>query len=107
MKPVLRLDPAERAALGELRDHSPKAYLRERAAALLKLADGVQGATVARSGLLRRRDPDTIYHWRDRYKRHGLAGLRNRPGAGRKPAFPPSGGAPRPRVAPADRRPGP
>ena len=90
MKPVLRLEAAERAALADLRDHSPKAYVRERAAALLQLADGRQGTVVARSGLLRPRDPDTIYAWRERYKRRGRAGLYNRPGAGRKPAFSPS-----------------
>jgi hypothetical protein len=34
--------------------------LRERSAALLKIADGMPAALVARQGLLRPRDPDTV-----------------------------------------------
>lgn len=85
----LDLQPEERAALEELRDHAPKPYLRERAAALLKVADGTPAAVVARQGLLRRRQPMTLYHWLDRYVEAGLAGLEIRPGRGRKPAFSP------------------
>ena len=83
------LTPAERAELEQLRDHAVKPYLRERAAALLKVADGAIAATVARERLLRRRQPRTVYLWLDRYREDGIAGLTIRPGRGRKPAFSP------------------
>ncbi len=44
------LTEAERAELIRLRDHSDKPYLRERAAAILKVADGMIAAEVARRG---------------------------------------------------------
>ncbi len=50
----LDLTAAERAELMHLRDSAAVPYLRERAAALLKVADGATAAHVARSGLLRR-----------------------------------------------------
>lgn len=68
----------------------PKAYVRERAAAILKVADGWFAAHVARYGLLRERDPDSVYAWLDRYQSDGLAGLTIKPGRGRKPVFSPS-----------------
>ncbi len=85
----LLLSDAERRALVALRDHGPKAYLRERAAALLKVADGQSAAHVARAGLLRPRQPDTVYRWLHRYWAAGIAGLWDRPGRGRKAAFSP------------------
>lgn len=86
----LDLTAAERAELVHLRDTAPVPYRRERAAALLKVADGATAAHVARSGLLRPRQPDTIYAWLQRYRAAGIAGLSMRPGRGRKPAFFPS-----------------
>lgn len=85
----LTLTSAERADLVALRDTGPKAHLRERAAALLKIADGRSAAAVARSGLLRPRQPDTVYRWLRRYLAGGIAGLEDRPGRGRRPAFSP------------------
>jgi hypothetical protein len=85
----VHLDAEEREALEQLRDRSPKPYLRERAAALLQIADGEYPAAVARSGLLRPREPDTIYAWLDRFEQEGIDGLRIRPGCGRKPVFSP------------------
>jgi len=86
----LELSAAQRAELQQVRDHDARPYLRERAAALLKIADGHVPAHVARAGLLRPRDPDTIYSWFWRYQAAGLSGLLIRPGRGRKPAiFPP------------------
>ena len=35
------------------------------------------------------RDPDTVYAWLRRYREHGISGLSNKPGRGRKPAFSP------------------
>lgn len=88
------LTTAERQELTELRDHGPKAYLRERAAALLKVADGTPAARVARAGLLRPRKPDTVYAWIDRFLDAGIAGLQLQAGRGRKPAFSPLAGDP-------------
>ena len=85
----LSLSKADRAALARLRATSPKPYLRERAAALLQIADGASARHVARHGLLQPRHPDTVYRWLDRYQTDGLNGLTMRPGRGRKPAFPP------------------
>ena len=82
----LFLSPAERVALVALRDTGPTAYQRERAAALLKIADGQSAAAVARTGLLRPRQPDTVYRWLARFRAEGIAGLAIRPGRGRKPA---------------------
>ena len=84
------LTTAERAELTHLRDTAPEPYLRERAAALLKVADGRAAAQVARHGLLRPRKPDTVYAWMDRFIDAGIAGLQIRAGRGRKPAFSPS-----------------
>ena len=85
----LRLSPDQRAELVRARDRAPEPYVPERAAALLKVADGVPAARVARSGVLRPRQPDTLYRWLARYRAEGVAGLRVRPGRGRKPAFSP------------------
>jgi transposase len=85
----LVVEPEERAELVKVRDHHPKPYMRERAAALLKIADGVSGRWVARYGLLRTRACDTVYGWVHRYEAEGIAGLNVKPGRGRKPAFSP------------------
>jgi len=85
----LELTDEQCAELRRLRDHDTRPYLRERAAALLKIAAGKIPAHVARSGLLRPRDPDTIYSWLRRYQAEGLPGLEIRKGRGRKPAFSP------------------
>lgn len=96
---TLELTADERAALTDLRDHAPQPYLRERASALLKIAAGFPPAVVARSGLLRPRDPDTVYAWLDRWQAHGFDGLPIRDGRGRKPAFSPSAADGRGRAA--------
>ena len=86
----LVLSEIERQDLVYLRDHARQPYLRERSAALLKIADGMPVALVARQGLLRPRDPDTVYAWLDRYQAAGCEGMKVHPGRGRKPAFSPS-----------------
>jgi len=83
------LSSVQRAELEELRDHAAQAYLRERAAALLKVAEGLSAARVARERLLKRHKPFTVERWVRRYQEEGLAGLRIRKGRGRKPAFSP------------------
>lgn len=79
MQPILVLTPAERTALEAIRDRAPHAYRRERAAALLKIAAGQPPTVVARTGLLKRRHPETVSHWLDAYRTHGLASLTQRP----------------------------
>jgi hypothetical protein len=70
-----------------MRDKHPKAYMRQRAAAMLKIADGLSANWIAAHGLLKRVDVDQIYVWHRRYTTYGLAGLYIRKGRGRKAAF--------------------
>src|SRR5689334_9012187 len=88
--PPLCLTAAARAELVRLRDRSPKPYLRERAAAVLKVAAGATLKAVARAGLLRPRDEESVAAWVRRYAAAGAAGLAGR-GAGGSPPFPPAG----------------
>jgi transposase len=89
-KPLeLDLSDSERQELEETRDYREKAYVRERAAALLKIADGYSGRWVALHGLGKERKPDTVYDWHERYCAEGTDGLFVREGRGRKPAFSP------------------
>lgn len=87
---TLELGPDRRAELERTRDRDPRPYLRERAAALLKIAEGRSAHGVARGGLNRPRKPDTVYDWLDRYERGGLAGLVQKPRGHR--GFSPSAG---------------
>lgn len=81
------MNSKQKADLLKLRNHSPKPYIRERAAALLQVSEGASGLWVAQHGLLQERDPDTIYGWLDRYEAEGIEGLPIREGRGRKPAY--------------------
>ena len=72
---TLALSDGERAELLDHRDHDPRPYVRERCAALLKIADGQAPYAVANTGLLRNRDPDSVYAWLDYYRAEGLPGL--------------------------------
>lgn len=87
---TLNLRDEERDVLITLRDKAPVPYLRERASALLQIADGIAPAVVARTGLLRARDPDTVYSWLNRWLVEGIDSLPIRDGRGRRPAFSPS-----------------
>jgi len=86
---MLSLDQDQREELRQCRNHHSLPYMRERAAALLKVADGQRPAHVARNGLLKPHDPDVVYTWITRYERNGLLGLLIHQGRGRKPAFSP------------------
>jgi len=81
----------QRSALVQMRDHAAKPYLRERAAAVLTVADGQAVEVVAQAGLLRRWDRHALAVWLKRFEAAGVAGLAILPGRGRKPAFFPSG----------------
>lgn len=71
----LDLEEAERLSLEEASRHHPRPAVRERAAALLKVAQGMSPHAVARQGLLRSRDPDTVYQWVRHFQQEGLASL--------------------------------
>ena len=72
---TLTLTDDQRQHLLHHRDHDPRPAVRERCAALLKVASGQSPYAVARRGLLRPRDPDTVYAWLDYYQDQGRAGL--------------------------------
>ena len=97
------LTPEQEGYLLGVRDHDPRPYLRERAAALLKIAGGMSPHSVALHGLLKPRDPDTVYAWMDAFARDGFlrprppcrgpfspsgSGARGRPGASPPPSRP-------------------
>ena len=74
----LDLTDEQEQELIEHRDHHPRPDVREKAAALLKIAQGASPHAVARSGLLKPRDPDTVYAWLKCYLSEGCIGLINR-----------------------------
>ena len=69
---TLELTASQRQDLEHYRDHDRRPYVRERCAALLKIADGQSPHAVAREGLHKPRDPDTIYNWLNCYECYGL-----------------------------------
>ena len=87
MQRTVLLSPEERGQLEQITKSDPKAYRRERAAALLKIAAGEDAAQVARTGLVRRRKPEPVYRWVDRFGEEGLDGLTLQPGRRREPAL--------------------
>lgn len=84
---TLELTSEQRLELEQVRDRHPKPYLRERAAALLKIAKGQTPGQVSRQGLLKPRYTRTVKTWLKRYQAEGLAGIAIRTGRGRKPVF--------------------
>jgi len=78
----LTVSAEQRAELVAHRDHAPHPDVRERCAALAKSADGMSPHAVARRGLLKARDPDTVDGWLAAYEAEGLAGVIARPHGG-------------------------
>jgi transposase len=72
---TLALTNKIRKSLTWHRNHDPRRYVQERAAAILKVADGRTPHWVAKNGLLRPRDPDTVYGWLAIFKAEGVKGL--------------------------------
>ena len=72
---TLTLTNEKRNELRDYRDHHPSPQVRERCAALLKNAEGASPHWVAKEGLLKERDPDTVYAWLSSYEAAGVAGL--------------------------------
>ncbi len=58
---TLELAPEEQRHLAHYRDLDERPFVRERCAALLKIASGKSPHSVAQHGLLKKRDPDTLY----------------------------------------------
>lgn len=75
---TLTLTEEARLELMEHRDHHPSPQVRERCAALLKVAAGASPHNVAKQGLLKQRDPDTVYEWLNLYETNGLRALLTR-----------------------------
>lgn len=71
----LKLTEGQREELTHLRDHAPRPAVRERCAAMLKIADGMAGHAVACRGLLRRRAANTVYRWVAYFEQEGVPGL--------------------------------
>lgn len=75
---TLTLTDEARDELIEYRDHHPSPQVRERCAAMLKIAEGHAPHWVAKQGLLKKRDPDTVYEWLNLYETDGLVALLTR-----------------------------
>jgi len=73
--------------LEQVRDHHPLAYVRVKAAGILKVRQGQSLRQVAKNGLLKPLRRETVKAWIVRYQHDGVAGLLVQPGRGRKPAF--------------------
>ena len=69
------------------RDRHQRPAVREKAAALLKIAEGASPHWVAKSGLLKPRDPDTVYGWLQIYLDEGFKGLMRRQHGGARCRF--------------------
>lgn len=69
------LSESQRLELEAYRDHDTRPDVRERCAAVLKVAGGRSPHWVACHGLLKARDPDAVYGWLDYYAAEGVSGL--------------------------------
>jgi hypothetical protein len=79
---TLALSQEQRSELRHLRNHDPRPYVRERGAAMLKIAAGLSPHRVAKPGLLKPRDPDPVSSWLAMYESSGTAGLIAHPQGG-------------------------
>ncbi len=88
-KLTLELQAGQFEELDKIRRLHPKPYVRERAAALIKVSQGKSARWVALEGLLFPRDPETVATWVHDFKERAFESLIHEPGRGRKPASPP------------------
>src|SRR5438128_1987387 len=72
---TLTLSKRKRKQLIWHRDRDARAYVRERSAAMLKIADGHAPHWVAQHELLKSCDPATLYQWLDWYADGGFTEL--------------------------------
>ena len=75
--------------LQETLTRHPTPNIREKASALLKIAGGKSATEVAQSGLLKKRNAQTVCTWVHLYESEGLKGLLVKKGQGVKPSFSP------------------
>lgn len=87
---TLELTDQQRTELERTRNRDHRAYLRECAGALLKVADGQSARQVALHGLNKPRQADTVYRWLSKYKSGGIQALVHKERGHR--GFSPSGG---------------
>ena len=85
----LEMSVEEREKLEHWLKNPPKPYLRERARAILLIADGEEGQRVAEE-LRIRVHRTTISEWVKRFQVERVDGLKIKAGRGRKPSFFPS-----------------
>jgi len=85
----IKLSESQIQELETTRHQSSKPHLRERAAAVLKVAAGQTVTEVAEKGLLIRHEPETVHAWIKAYLKEGLSGRTVQAGRGRKAAFSP------------------
>lgn len=84
------LSEEEFSQLTEICNRAEMPYLRERASAILKLAQSMTTEHIATTGLLRTRARQTVAIWFHRFQSDGIKGLEIKAGRGRHPAFSPS-----------------
>ncbi|MFN8439623.1 MAG: hypothetical protein U0175_02585 [Caldilineaceae bacterium] len=80
----LELSAKMHQELVELCEQTKQEYVRERCAAILKIAEGASAHQVAKEGLLRPRDPDTVYGWMDILEKEGVTGLQQHKQGGKR-----------------------
>jgi transposase len=85
----IELDAEQHDQLERWTRNPPKPYLRYRAQAILRIADG-EPVYKAAEGLRIRIHRNAVSNWVQRFEAEGIEGLRIRPGRGRKPSFSPS-----------------
>lgn len=85
---VIKLSDEQRNELKRWVKNPPKPYLRDRARAILRVADGESGSYVAKT-LRTPVDRHTVANWIERYLAEGIEGLKIKPGRGRKAVFSP------------------
>lgn len=76
-KRTVKLTKNQKKELESHRDHSPHPHVRERCAAILKIADGTPVYKVAEEGLLKPRTRKAVTRWLNYYEEHGIKGLIN------------------------------
>ena len=82
---VIDITPEQRQVLtGWQRSTTIRSGLAKRGRIILMLADGASISHISRAVDIRRR---FIYKWAERFRKHGIDGLYDKAGRGRKPFF--------------------
>jgi hypothetical protein len=75
----LTLSESQQVELEKVMGRDPRPYMRERASALLQIANGRSAHWVSQHGLLRRRKAETVIGWLNAYEQGGVPALVHRP----------------------------